>query len=96
MQLTGTLTLDAQGDPSAVFIFKAGSTLITAPNSTVSLINGASPCNVYWQVGSSTTLDTNTTFIGTVMSLTSATMNTGATLTDACWPATARSPSTPT
>lgn len=80
MQLTGTLTLDAQGDPSAVFIFKAGSTLTTAPNSTVSLINGASPCNVYWQVGSSTTLDTNTTFVGTVMSLTSATLNTGATL----------------
>lgn len=80
MQLTGTLTLDAQGDPSAVFIFKAGSTLTTAPNSTVSLINGASPCNVYWQVGSSTTLDTNTTFVGSVMSLTSATLNTGATL----------------
>jgi hypothetical protein len=74
MQLTGTVTLDAQGDPSAVFIFKAGSTLVTAPNSTVSLINGASPCNVYWQVGSSTTLDTNTTFVGTVMSLTSTTL----------------------
>lgn len=55
MQLTGTVTLDAQGDPSAVFIFKAVSTLVTASNSTVSLINGASPCNVYWQVGSSTT-----------------------------------------
>ena len=78
MQLTGTLTLDAQGDPGAVFIFKAGSTLITAPNSSVSLINGASPCNVFWQVGSSTTLDTGTTFVGTVMSLTSATLATGA------------------
>src|SRR6476469_1635625 len=78
MQLTGTLTLDAEGDPSAVFIFKAGSTLVTAPNSTVALINGASPCNVFWQVGSSTTLDTNTTFVGTVMSLTSATLATGA------------------
>lgn len=80
MQLTGTVTLDAQGDPSAVFIFKAVSTLITAPNATVSLINGASPCNVYWQVGSSTTLDTGTTFVGTVMSLTSATLATGATV----------------
>ena len=80
MQLTGTVTLDAQGDPSAVFIFKAGSTLVTAPNSTVSLINGASPCNVYWQVGSSTTLDTGTTFIGTVMSLTSATLANRATV----------------
>lgn len=77
MQLTGTVTLDAQGDPSAVFIFKAGSTLVTAPGSTVTLINGASPCNVFWQVGSSTTLDTGTTFVGTVMSLTSATLATG-------------------
>lgn len=80
MQLTGTVTLDAQGDPGAVFIFKAGSTLITAPSSTVSLINGASPCNVFWQVGSSTTIDTNTAFVGTVMSLTSATLATGASL----------------
>lgn len=78
MQLTGTVTLDAQGDPSAVFIFKAASTLVTASNSTVSLINGASPCNVYWQVGSSATLGTNTTFVGTVMALTSATLTTGA------------------
>jgi hypothetical protein len=78
MQLTGTVTLDAKGDPSAVFIFKAGTTLVTAPDSTVSLINGASPCNVYWQVGSSATLDTNTTFVGTVMPLTSATLATGA------------------
>ena len=78
MQLTGTVTLDAQGDPSAVFIFKAVSTLITASDSTVALINGASPCNVYWQVGSSTTLGTNTTFVGTVMSLTSTTLATGA------------------
>lgn len=78
MALTGTVTLDAQGDPNAVFIFQAASTLITAPNSTVALINGASPCNVFWQVGSSATLDTNTTFVGTVMALTSATLNTGA------------------
>src|SRR5687768_10791063 len=56
MQITGTLTLDAQGDPNAVFIFQAGSTLITAANSSVSLINGALPCNVFWQVGSSATL----------------------------------------
>ncbi|GAA2128702.1 ice-binding family protein [Nocardioides bigeumensis] len=78
MHLTGTVTLDAQGDPAAVFIFKAGSTLVTAPDSTVSLINGASPCNVFWQVGSSATLDTNTTFVGTIMALTSATLATGA------------------
>ena len=78
MHLTGTVTLDAQGDPAAVFIFKAGSTLVTAPNSRVSLINGASPCNVFWQVGASATLDTNTTFVGTIMALTSATLATGA------------------
>jgi type VI secretion system secreted protein VgrG len=74
--LTGTLTLDGDG----VFIFQAGSTLITAPNSSVELINGASPCNVYWQVGSSATLDTSTSFKGTIMALTSIALNTGATL----------------
>jgi len=58
--LTGTLTLDGTG----VFIFQAGSTLITAPNSKVALINGASACNVYWQVGSSATLDTSTKLQG--------------------------------
>jgi hypothetical protein len=78
--LTGTVTLDAQGDPSAIFIFQAASTLITAPNSTVALINGASPCNVFWQVGSSATLGTNTTFVGTVMALTSIAAQTGATV----------------
>ncbi len=78
--LTGTVTLDAQGDPAAVFIFQAGSTLITASNSTVSLINGASPCNVFWQVGSSATLGTNTTFVGTVMALTSISAQTGTTV----------------
>lgn len=78
MELTGTVRLDAEGDPSAVFIFKAGSTLVTASNSTVLLVNGASPCNVYWQVGSSATLGTDTTFVGTVMALTSATLDTRA------------------
>lgn len=70
-QLTGALTLDAQGDPAAVFIFQIGSTLITAPNSSVTPINGAQACNVYWQVGSSATLDTSTAFVGNVMALTS-------------------------
>jgi type VI secretion system secreted protein VgrG len=59
---------------------KAGSTLITAPNSKVALINGASECNVYWQVGSSATLDTSTSFKGTIMALTSIALKTGATL----------------
>ena len=78
MGLTGTVRLDAANDPAAVFIFQAGSTLITASNSTVQLIRGAQPCNVFWQVGSSATLGTNTTFVGTVMALTSATLVTGA------------------
>lgn len=75
--LTGTLTLDAQGDGAAVFIFQAGSTLTTASASVVSLIGGASPCNVFWQVGSSATLGTGSNFTGTVLALTSITVTTG-------------------
>lgn len=78
--LTGTVTLDGQNNPNSVFIFQAGSTLITASNSTVSLINGAQACNVFWQVGSSATLGTGTSFVGTILALTSATIDTGATV----------------
>jgi len=78
--LTGTVTLDAQGDPNAVFIFQVGTTLTTASFSTVSLINGASPCNVYWQIGSSATLGTNSVFVGTVMALASISATTGTTV----------------
>jgi type VI secretion system secreted protein VgrG len=74
--LTGTLTLDGAG----LYIFQAGSTLITASNSTVALVNGASACDVYWQVGSSATLGTTTSFKGTIMALTSIALQTGATL----------------
>ena len=74
--LTGVLTLDGPGP----YIFQAGSTLITAPGSSVKLINGASACEVYWQVGSSATLDTTTSFKGTIMALTSITLNKGVTL----------------
>jgi hypothetical protein len=80
LNLTGTVTLDAQGDPSAVFIFQVASTLITGSGSDVSLINGAQPCNVFWQVGSSATLGTNTTFNGSILALTSISANTGATV----------------
>ena len=76
--ITGTVTLDAQGDPSAVFIFQAGSTLITATNSHVALVNGAQACNVFWQVGSSATLQVGSTFVGTILALTSITANTNA------------------
>jgi hypothetical protein len=78
--ITGTLTLDAQGDVNAVWIFQAGSTLITASASKVSLINGAQSCNVFWQVGSSATLGTTTTFVGNILALESITLNTGATV----------------
>lgn len=78
--LTGALTLDGEGNPSAVFIFKTGSTLITASASSVLLINGASPCNVFWQVGSSATLGTASTFSGNILALTSIALNTNATL----------------
>jgi hypothetical protein len=78
MALTGTVTLDAQGDPDAVFIFRAGSTLITASNSTVALIGGAQACHVYWLVGSSATIGVGTNFVGNVMALTSVSVQTGA------------------
>ncbi len=77
-QLTGTLTLDAEGDPNAVFVFQIGSTLTTATNSVVAVINGGSECNAFWQVGSSATLGTGTTFAGSILALTSITMNTSA------------------
>jgi type VI secretion system secreted protein VgrG len=79
-QLTGTLTLDAQGNSNAVFIFKIGSTLTTASASSVLLINGASSCGVFWQVGSSATLGTGTALAGSIVALTSITLNTGASL----------------
>jgi hypothetical protein len=76
--ITGTLTLDAENDPDAVWVFQVGSTLTTASNSEVALINGASPCNVFWQIGSSATLGTGSDFVGTIMALTSISANTGA------------------
>jgi hypothetical protein len=78
--LTGALTLDAQGNANAVFIFQAGSTLTTASASSVNLVNGAQACNVFWQVGSSATLGTTSTFRGTILALTSITLTTGATV----------------
>ncbi len=79
-QLTGTLTLDALGNPNAVFVLKMGSTLTTASGSSVRIINGGSSCNVFWQVGSSATLGTTTAFAGNILALTSITLNTGANL----------------
>jgi len=78
--LTGTLTLDAQNDPSSVWIFQATSDLVTASSSSVAFINGGQPCNVFWQVTSSATLGSGSTFAGTILALTSITMNDGVTL----------------
>jgi Ice-binding-like len=74
------LTLDAEGDPNAVFVFRSGSHLTTQPNTRVELVDGATACNVFWQVTSSTTLGVNSTFRGTILTLTDSTLNTGATL----------------
>jgi hypothetical protein len=77
-QLTGTLTLDAQGNPNAIFVFQIGSTLTTASLATVNVINGGTTTGVYWDVGSSATLGTGTTFAGNILGVTSITLNTGA------------------
>jgi hypothetical protein len=79
-QLTGILTLDAQGDPGGEFIFQIGSTLTTASASSILLINGAQGENIFFQVGSSATLGTTTAFAGNILALTSITLNTGATI----------------
>jgi uncharacterized protein YjdB len=86
LAITGTVTLDAQGNPNAVFIFQIDSTLITATGSSanaasiVKLINGAQASNVFWQVGSSATLGTYSIFNGTILANTSITATTGATV----------------
>jgi hypothetical protein len=78
--LTGDLTLDGHGDPNAVFVFQAGSTLTTASGSRVLLRGAAQACNVFWQVGSSATIGTATRFTGSILALTSISLTTGATL----------------
>lgn len=81
-QLTGALILDALGNPNALFLFKIGSTLTTASGSSVSVINGGSACNrVFWQVGSSATIGTGSSFAGDILALTSITLTTGANTT---------------
>ncbi|HEX7604029.1 MAG TPA: ice-binding family protein [Polyangiaceae bacterium] len=79
-QLTGSLVLNAGGKPDAVFVFKTGSSLTSASNASVSVINGGSDCGVFWQVGSSATLGSGTVFVGSVLALASITLDTGAKL----------------
>jgi type VI secretion system secreted protein VgrG len=76
-QLTGTLTLDGSG----TYVFKMGTTLTTASKSSVVLAKGATAGNVFWQVGSSATLGTNTVFVGSILANTSDTITTGASVT---------------
>lgn len=75
---TGDLTLDAQGDPNAVFVFQSASTLVTSNNLDVVLLNGAQAKNIYWQVGSSATLGNSSVFQGTIVALTSITVGASA------------------
>jgi hypothetical protein len=80
-QLTGALTLNAEGDPNAQFVFQIGSTLTTASSSMVDFINtsgGLPDPNLFWQVGSSATLGTGTDFSGNILAETSITLTTGA------------------
>lgn len=79
-QLTGTLTLDGLGQVNPLFVFQIGSALTTASDSIISTINGSDPDNVYFQVGSSATLGSNSVFEGTLISLVSNTLTTGATV----------------
>lgn len=77
LEITGTLTLDAKNDPNAVFVFQVGSALTTASASSVALVNGAQASNVFWQIGSSATLGTSSSFTGSIVALTSITVTTG-------------------
>jgi hypothetical protein len=79
-QLTGTLMLNAQEDPNAIFVFQIGSTLTTASSSFIVLTNGAQADNVFWQVGSSATLGADTSFHGSILADQSITLNAGASM----------------
>ena len=78
--ITGTVTLDGGGNPNSTFVFQIGSTLTTATGSNVLLINGASPANVFWLVGSSATLGTTSSISGNIMAEASISFGTGATI----------------
>jgi len=80
-QITGTITLNDHGNPNAVFIFKIGSTLTTATSAVVRMSSGGQGPNVFWQIGSSATIGTYTTFLGNIIATASITMTTGATTT---------------
>jgi hypothetical protein len=78
--LSGTLILDGLGDADALWVFQFSSTLITSPGSVVNVINAGTGSGLFWNVGSSATLDTTTSFQGNILALTSITLNTNATI----------------
>ena len=78
--LTGTLTLNAEGDPDARFDFQVGSTLITANNSAIQIINGGESDSVYFQVGGSATVGTNSALEGNILADQSITLDSGASM----------------
>jgi hypothetical protein len=78
---SGDLTLDAGGDADAVFIFQIASTLTTTVGRQIILAGGANPANIYWQVGTSATLGTDSVFMGSILANVSITVTTGATVT---------------
>jgi hypothetical protein len=80
-QLNGTLVLDFQSAPAGNFVFQIGSTLTTASNSFISVINASAGSGIYWQIGTSATLGTGTDFAGNLLALTSVTLNDGAQIT---------------
>ena len=79
--LSGTLTLNGLGNPNALWVFQMPSTLITSPGSVVNVINTGAGAGLFWNVGSSATLDTTTSFEGNILALTSISLNTGAKIT---------------
>ncbi len=81
LAFSGTLTLDGGGNANATFVFQTGSTLTFASGSQVILTNGARAANVFWQVGSSATLGTYTSIVGSLFAHDSITANTGASVT---------------
>ncbi len=80
LAITGNVTLDGQNNPNSVFIFQAPTTLTTATNSSVTLINRANACNIFWEVGSSATLNSGSVFSGVILASASVSFGTGATM----------------
>lgn len=80
LAIDGNVTLDGQNDSNSVFIFQSATTLVTSADSTITLINGADPCNVFWQVGTSADIGANSAFFGSILAQVTITAGTGATV----------------